>query len=545
MAVIITDSGTPTGTFRVDGVLYNKIFQPMPAGGSSVALYNTFDTRFRLLKPTAVSEVEVNGTTYLTQLELVNALLPVVYSSAVETGGGASSWGDITGSLVNQTDLQAALNGKQDAGAFAAWADITGKPTTVSGFGITDVYTKATTDSKYAILSHTHSTSEISNLSSYTGFDSKYLGKTETAANSEKIAGFTYSNLSTPSTLVLRDSAGDVNARLFRSEYDTTNASVNFIMTQVDTAANNYIRPTTPAQFRAGVTAGHYLPIGGKAADSNLLDGLDSTAFLLAGGKAADSNLLDGLDSTQFLRSDGTAVNSNLLGGVASDIEPSFSTIVRRANTGAIRAHAFESTNTTVDTNYFYIMTQVGQASNNNKLQPVTFDQFRTRVTDGYYFGSGTINVQKSQYTRYNDGTAIFFGDGNDFEVTHSGTDTYMNMWAGNLYLRSGVNNRFTFFKASGDLTATGVMTADNFILGSDKRYKDNIQDVQETDIAVDWKTFTMKKDSTQLRYGVVAQELEKVHPEFIRTSPEGFKSVAYIDLLIAKIAELERKINN
>lgn len=44
-----------------------------------------------------------------------------------------------------------------------------------------------------------------------------------------------------------------------------------------------------------------YLGITAKAADSNLLDGLDSTAFLLVGAKAADANLLDGLDSTAFV----------------------------------------------------------------------------------------------------------------------------------------------------------------------------------------------------------------------------------------------------
>jgi hypothetical protein len=43
-----------------------------------------------------------------------------------------------------------------------------------------------------------------------------------------------------------------------------------------------------------------------KAPDSNLLDGLDSTAFLAAAGKAADAELLDGLDSASFVRGDGT-----------------------------------------------------------------------------------------------------------------------------------------------------------------------------------------------------------------------------------------------
>lgn len=82
------------------------------------------------------------------------------------------------------------------------------------------------------------------------------------------------------STIVQRDSSSDIHARLFRSEYTVTNSSIGFIMTQVDPATNNYIRPSTPAQFRASVTDGVYLPIGGKAADANLLDGVNSSQFL-------------------------------------------------------------------------------------------------------------------------------------------------------------------------------------------------------------------------------------------------------------------------
>ena len=52
-----------------------------------------------------------------------------------------------------------------------------------------------------------------------------------------------------------------------------------------------------------------------------------------------------------------------------------------------------------------------------------------------------------------------------------------------------------------------------------------------------------MKSNKGQKRYGVIAQELEEVHPEFVRTDDEGMKSVAYVDLLIAKIAELEARL--
>ena len=63
----------------------------------------------------------------------------------------------------------------------------------------------------------------------------------------------TSSTASTGSTIAKRDASGDLNVRLIRSEYDTTNASIGFIMTQVDTASNNYVRPSTMAQVRSSL----------------------------------------------------------------------------------------------------------------------------------------------------------------------------------------------------------------------------------------------------------------------------------------------------
>ena len=100
-----------------------------------------------------------------------------------------------------------------------------------------------------------------------------------------------------------------------------------------------------------------------------------------------------------------------------------------------------------------------------------------------------------------------------------------------------------TSIHATTTVTATSTMTASNFILSSDKRLKSNIQDVDNKHINVDWKTFELNSEKGQNRYGVIAQELEETHPEFVRTDDEGVKSVAYIDLLIAKNAELEARL--
>ena len=91
--------------------------------------------------------------------------------------------------------------------------------------------------------------------------------------------------------------------------------------------------------------------------------------------------------------------------------------------------------------------------------------------------------------------------------------------------------------------TFTSTVTATNFILSSDKTLKNNIKEIDTNHIDVNWKNFELKSEPGVKRAGVIAQELEEVHPEFVRTDDQGMKSVAYIDLLITKIAELEARL--
>ena len=96
---------------------------------------------------------------------------------------------------------------------------------------------------------------------------------------------------------------------------------------------------------------------------------------------------------------------------------------------------------------------------------------------------------------------------------------------------------------ASGVTTFNNTVTATNFILSSDERKKTKIKDLACNNIDVNWRSFELKQHKGEYRTGVIAQELEKKHPEFVNTDDEGFKSVKYIDLLIAKIAELEARL--
>jgi len=92
----------------------------------------------------------------------------------------------------------------------------------------------------------------------------------------------------------------------------------------------------------------------------------------------------------------------------------------------------------------------------------------------------------------------------------------------------------------------SSTVTASDFQL-SDRRLKKDIRPLKEINWAnqIDFVSYRMKNDPSQrLRYGVIAQEVEKYAPELVHTAEDGTKSVSYIDLLIAKNQQLQNQLN-
>jgi len=106
----------------------------------------------------------------------------------------------------------------------------------------------------------------------------------------------------------------------------------------------------------------------------------------------------------------------------------------------------------------------------------------------------------------------------------------------------TGVLPSTTVFTTNSPDFGSNTITAGNFILSSDRDLKENIIPLAEREIKVDFKEYNFK-GSDRTRFGVIAQELEENHPEFVHTRESGDKSVAYIDLLVAKVHELENRI--
>jgi hypothetical protein len=76
--------------------------------------------------------------------------------------------------------------------------------------------------------------------------------------------------------------------------------------------------PDTSQFYDKAASDARFLGVAAKAADADLLDGLNSTAFLGIAAKAADSDLLDGLNSTAFLGATDKAADAETVDGVDS-----------------------------------------------------------------------------------------------------------------------------------------------------------------------------------------------------------------------------------
>ena len=163
--------------------------------------------------------------------------------------------------------------------------------------------------------------------------------------------------------------------------------------------------------------------------------------------------------------------------------------------------------------------------SGNTFIQDISFDSF------GHVNGIATASVSgflalASGDTPTNTEIAQFNGSG---EIVSTTVGSFL-----------GTNNIVT--TTSSPNFSSNTITAGDFILSSDRDLKENIIPLAERKIDVDFKEYNFK-GSKRTRFGVIAQELEEKHPEFVHTRESGDKSVSYIDLLVAKVHELENRI--
>ena len=474
-------------------------------------------------------------------------------------------------------------------------------------------------------------------------------GSTCNVTNTGTLDGFSATSASTPSTIAARNSSGDINARLFKSEYDNTNGSVNYIMTQIDTVSNNYIRPSTPAQVAAdlhtsldsylitGVTAGNQLTGGGTSGTVTLNVSEGS-------GSGLDADYVDGLHAYRFLRSDASdtmdagtnttlAILSNDTGksrialhgdsqgtgqvyvgqskshgggieyngdsspattGAGSDYITLFRnsagdyqwTARNRYNSnnwefrGSVAVATPTASNHATTKSYVDSAITSGDADTVDGLHAYRFlrsdasDTFTGKLTasasnrqSGIY---GTYDSYKIDHI-WSMGTAYdIAADGSNFgnlyglAYKHTNNTTggamaggHQMVWATNGHPDAALGDNGIW--AEDDGVFGGDVTATAFYYNSDKRLKDNIVSLGSESLAVIDKlnpvSFTWKEDGVASQ-GFIAQEVEKIIPELVKTNSEtDMKSIQYANLTAvltagiktqaAEIKTQKEKINN
>ncbi|MDG3581767.1 tail fiber domain-containing protein [Galbibacter pacificus] len=317
----------------------------------------------------------------------------------------------------------------------------------------------------------------------------------------------------------------------------------------------------------------NYLGINAKASDSNLLDGLNSTDFLRSNGKASDSNLLDGLDSSTFMRAQNTNGYYGLVNPANSNsawIRTTQSGLLPYASGGnssslgtsswnfkTIYGGTIYENNTSLSSKYLGITAKAVDSDKLDGLNSTDFLRSNAKASDSNLldgldssaFVRSNANDTKSGYLIMNDNSHLRLGSGSDFRMYFNGTNTYFDMYAGNLYFRQNSTTRITFERSNGNITTTGTMYATNFFETSDERFKTNIQPLSKglkSILNVDTYTYNWKHNDNG-DIGVIAQEIEKEIPEIVNTNEEGFKSVSYTKLtpiLINAIKDLNKIVD-
>ncbi len=165
-----------------------------------------------------------------------------------------------------------------------------------------------------------------------------------------------------------------------------------------------------------------------------------------------------------------------------------------------------------------------------------------------------THTHQISIYGTPSDGNTLKYSSTYGFSwgssVDGIGSSDRLALWTGTNtqssdadFTYNSTNNTLSIGSGSGN----GYVTSGNFVNSSDRRLKERIRKMENLKWVdeIEFKNFEFKGDiNDRLRYGVIAQEVEKINPELVYTDENNYRAVGYIDLLVAKVARQDEIIN-
>ena len=101
------------------------------------------------------------------------------------------------------------------------------------------------------------------------------------------------------------------------------------------------------------------------------------------------------------------------------------------------------------------------------------------------------------------------------------------------------------------DVNGTGRFTDtlyySSLVQTSQRDQKKDIADIDKSKAkAIPFKEYKYKTgDTERVRYGVVVEDIEQYYPELVHIGEDGVKGVSYVDLLVKRVAELEKELED
>jgi len=168
---------------------------------------------------------------------------------------------------------------------------------------------------------------------------------------------------------------------------------------------------------------------------------------------------------------------------------------------------------------------------------------FGTGSGDLRFFSANTGDYALT--LNYGTGAATFSSSvtaGAEYAYYWQRTSGGSNLWSWSansgssyLYNHTTATSILTFLN-NGSATFSSSVTATSFITSSDTRLKEIIE--RDGDLAV-----YKRKGEEQMHYGYLAQEMQEIYPNQVHEDQDGFLSLNYVEILVKKVNELEKKI--
>ena len=289
-----------------------------------------------------------------------------------------------------------------------------------------------------------------------------------------------------------------------------------------------------------GVGAGSGLTGGGTSGDVSLsVDfGMSGSATTAARSDHSHSGTIDNtrLDDDLQDLADGSLSGSKVGSGISADSITTGTLPANRIGTGSITSSHIDN----------YTITNSDISSSASISGSKVYPDFRS------WYRLFRVGSPVTLYGE-NAGEAVA-GIGADYS-TNAGSHLLMYTTEGNgdseewieRTLFAGTSNQVTMLYGDLDMQNNEILSS------SDRRLKTGIKPVEEASqtiaklraVKFTWKDSTAKDG--RAHYGLIAQEVDRVVPEIVHSDIDGYKSIAYVELipiLIASSKEQQRRID-